>query len=117
MADEKGYYPPEQAAKAPVELTTTQDSFTDMSVGRYIATRISSLKPPMEKAPNPFRLLALLNFQQWMFFLIGFIGWTWDAFDYFTVSLTLTDLAKQFNKSNADITWGITLVLVGGVQT
>lgn len=83
-----------------------------MSVGQYIATRIPSLKPPMDKAPNPFRLLAMLNFQQWMFFLVGFIGWTWDAFDYFTVSLTLTDLAKQFNKTNADITWGITLVLM-----
>jgi len=66
----------------------------------------------MDKAPNPIRLLAMLNFQQWMFFLVGFIGWTWDAFDYFTVSLTLTDLAKEFHKTNADITWGITLVLM-----
>jgi MFS transporter, SHS family, lactate transporter len=35
-----------------------------MSVGRYAATRFSTLKPPMEKVPNPFKLLALLNFQQ-----------------------------------------------------
>src|SRR5215469_10972391 len=83
-----------------------------MSVGRYIAKRIPSLKPPMDKAPNPFKLLTMLNFQQWMFFLVGFIGWTWDAFDYFTVSLTLTDLAKQFDRKNAEITWGITLVLM-----
>jgi len=83
-----------------------------MSVGRYIATRISSLKPPMDHAPNPFKLLAMLNFQQWMFFLVGFIAWTWDAFDFFTVSLTVTDLAKQFHKTNTDITWGITLVLM-----
>lgn len=83
-----------------------------MSVGRYIATRIPTLKPPMNKAPNPFKLLALLNFQQWMFFLVGFLGWSWDAFDFFTVSLTVKDLAEEFDKSNSQITWGITLVLM-----
>lgn len=35
-----------------------------------------------------------------------------DAFDFFTVSLTVTALAKDFGKSKADITWGITLVLM-----
>ena len=59
----------------------------DMSVGRYFATRLPTLKPPMNKAPNPFTLLRLLNKQQWLFFLVGFFGWTWDAFDFFTVSL------------------------------
>lgn len=37
---------------------------------------------------------------------------SWDAFDFFTVSLTVTDLAKQFDRSKTDITWGITLVLM-----
>lgn len=46
-----------------------------MTVGRYAATRFSTLKPPMDPVPNPFKLLALLNTQQWLFFLIGFIGW------------------------------------------
>ena len=83
-----------------------------MSTGRYIATRIPTLKPPMNKAPNPFKLLAMLNFQQWMFFLVGFLGWSWDAFDFFTVSLTVEELGKQFGKENSQITWGITLVLM-----
>jgi len=83
-----------------------------MSAGRYIATRFSTLKPPMNKAPNPFKLLAMLNFQQWMFFLVAFLAWSWDAFDFFTVSLTVTPLAKQFKKENSQITWGITLVLM-----
>ncbi|KZF23323.1 carboxylic acid transporter protein-like protein [Xylona heveae TC161] len=82
------------------------------SITRYLATRVPTLKPPMAKAPNPFKLLALLNVQQWLFFLVAFCGWTWDAFDFFTVSLTVSDLAKSFNKSKADITWGITLVLM-----
>lgn len=37
---------------------------------------------------------------------------TWDAFDFFTVSLTVSDLAETFDKDNTDITWGITLVLM-----
>lgn len=37
---------------------------------------------------------------------------TWDAFDFFTVSLTVDQLGETFNKSNTDITWGITLVLM-----
>jgi hypothetical protein len=66
---------------------TGQPVDENMSVGRYLATRFSTLKPPMNKAPNPFSLLRMLNKQQWLFFLVGFFGWTWDAFDFFTVSL------------------------------
>ena len=79
---------------------------------RYLATRTTTLKPPMAKAPNPTRLLRMLNLQQWLFFLVAFFAWTWDAFDFFTVSLTVEQLAKEFGKTNKDITWGITLVLM-----
>ncbi|PQE07619.1 sugar transporter family protein [Rutstroemia sp. NJR-2017a BBW] len=83
-----------------------------MSVGRYVATRVPTLKPPMHKAPNPITLLRMLNTKQWMFFLVGFLAWTWDAFDFFTVSLTVSELAEDFGKTTTDITWGITLVLM-----
>ncbi|KAK3699723.1 Carboxylic acid transporter [Vermiconidia calcicola] len=83
-----------------------------MSAGRYLATRFSTLKPPMDRLENPITLLGLLNVKQWMFFLVAFLGWTWDAFDFFTVSLTISELAETFGKSNKDITWGITLVLM-----
>jgi SHS family lactate transporter-like MFS transporter len=83
-----------------------------MTIMKYITSRISTLKPPMEKVDNPFTLLAMLNMQQWLFFFVGFLAWTWDAFDFFTVSLTITQLAETFNKTNAQITWGITLVLM-----
>lgn len=83
-----------------------------MSIGQYVATRISSLKPPMHKAPNPFSLLRQLNTQQWLFFLVAFLAWSWDAFDFFTVSLTIEQLAEEFDKTAAQITWGITLVLM-----
>ena len=83
----------------------TGHSPAKMSIGRYIATRIPTLKPPMAKVPNPIRLLRLLNFQQWMFFLVAFLAWTWDAFDFFTVSLTVENLAETFGKTKTDITW------------
>jgi len=83
-----------------------------MSAGRYAATRFSTLMPTFDKAANPFKLLGLLNKQQWLFFIISFLAWSWDAFDFFTVSLTVGDLAKTFDVSNKDITWGITLVLM-----
>ena len=35
-----------------------------------------------------------------------------DAFDFFTVSLTVENLADTFGKTNSQITWGITLVLM-----
>ncbi|OAA55864.1 carboxylic acid transporter protein [Niveomyces insectorum RCEF 264] len=88
------------------------DEFPPMSVGEYVATRIPSLKPPMAHVANPFRLVALLNTRQWLFFGVAFCAWVWDAFDFFTVSLTVTDLAEDFGKSAADVTWGITLVLM-----
>jgi len=97
---------------APHHDLPTGETPEHMGAGRYLATRATTLKPPMAKVANPFKLLAMLNLQQWLFFLCGFIAWTWDAFDFFTVSLTVSDLAKQFDKSNTDITWGITLVLM-----
>lgn len=54
----------------------THDEYTDaeneprMPVGRYLATRFSTLKPPMAKVPNPITLLASLNRSQWLFFLV-----------------------------------------------
>ncbi len=83
-----------------------------MGIGRYLATRLPTLKPPMAKAPNPFTLLAMLNLQQWLFFLVAFLAWSWDAFDFFTVSLTVSELGEEFDKSTSQITWGITLVLM-----
>lgn len=38
-------------------------------------------------------------------FLAGFIGWVWDAFDFFSVTMTVTELASTFNVSTASVTW------------
>ncbi|KAK3069559.1 Carboxylic acid transporter [Teratosphaeriaceae sp. CCFEE 6253] len=83
-----------------------------MGAGRYLATRLSTLKPPMDRVENPFTLLGSLSGMNWLMFACAFLAWTWDAFDFFTVSLTVSDLAETFDKSTKDITWGITLVLM-----
>src|SRR5512138_2600026 len=41
----------------------------------------------------------------------GFLGWTLDAFDFFLVVMTLTAIAKEFHKSDAEIALSITLTL------
>lgn len=38
-------------------------------------------------------------------FSVGFLGWMWDAFDFFTVSLCVTEIAEDFGVSNAAVTW------------
>lgn len=118
MADEKNMgYPPSSTEHAEQRgdvgmPSTGESSHGKMSIGRYLATRFSTLKPPMDRVDNPIKLLRMLNRKQWLFFLCAFIGWTWDAFDFFTVSLTVSSLAKTFDRSTKDITWGITLVLM-----
>lgn len=93
-------------------LPATGETRHKMGIGRYLATRITTLKPPMDKVENPITVLRLLSPKQWLFFLCAFTAWTWDAFDFFTVSLVVSDLAESFGKSKTDITWGITLVLM-----
>ncbi|CAK7273532.1 Carboxylic acid transporter [Sporothrix epigloea] len=83
-----------------------------MTMGQYLGSRFSTLKPVMAEAPNPIRVLGMVTRRQWAFFWVAFLGWSWDAFDFFTVSLTVSDLAKTFDKTVAQITWGITLVLM-----
>jgi SHS family lactate transporter-like MFS transporter len=45
-------------------------------------------------------------------FFAGFLGWTWDAFDFFTVSLTVTEIAKEFNEKPSAVSWGLTVTLM-----
>ena len=43
--------------------------------------------------------------------LAGFLGWTLDAFDFFLVGLSLTAIAAEFHKTDADIALSISLTL------
>lgn len=87
---------------------------------KYIATRIPSLFVPKEELQrysmreifNPFWDLKHMTAKNWNYFLIGFAGWTWDAFDFFAVSINASSMAKSFDVSVKSVTWGITLVLM-----
>lgn len=86
------------------------------SISTYLKTRLISLKPPSFKEKkhklNPFPPLRLITRKQWAFIMVAFAGWTWDAFDFFTVSLTASLIAEDLGRTVHDITWGITLVLM-----
>lgn len=87
-------------------------------IKKYAITRITGLWPDFKNSPskreffNPFGPLSQLSARQWNLFFAGFWAWTWDAFDFFSVSLNVTNLAESFDKKASEITWGITLVLM-----
>ena len=57
------------------EFVSDQPPHHGMSAGQYLATRFSTLKPPMAKAPNPIKLLRRITRQQWAFFMVAFCAW------------------------------------------
>ena len=80
--------------------------YSPSQIARYLPTRVTSLAPPKGvRRVNPIAVLRQLDRHQWAMFFAGFIGWTWDAFDFFTVSLTVTELATEFGVENSEVTW------------
>src|SRR5215467_9383290 len=47
----------------------------------------------------------------WYAVLASTIGWTLDAFDYFIVVMVLTEIAKEFHRTNAEVALTITITL------
>ncbi|KAK9311443.1 major facilitator superfamily domain-containing protein [Lipomyces starkeyi] len=98
---------------APSITSLTATATWNHRLGKHLSTRISSLRPPPGlRLENPIPILRQLSSRQWMFVVVAFAGWTWDAFDFFTVSLTVSDIAMSLGRTVTDITWGITLVLM-----
>lgn len=93
-------------------------SFTKKSILHYCKTRFTELLPTKEYMRansdllNPLPGLKEISGKQWLFISCAFWGWTWDAFDFFTISLNVNVLAGQLHRSVTDITWAITLVLM-----
>jgi SHS family lactate transporter-like MFS transporter len=55
-------------------------------------------------AQNPWKLLTSINKQQGLTFAAAFLGWTLDAFDFFTVVLSVPYIAKEFRTEPSVIT-------------
>jgi len=53
-----------------------------------------------------------LTWVQWAHFWSGWLAWTCDAVDFFSVSLSVNSLSAVFGKSTHDITTAITLTLL-----
>jgi SHS family lactate transporter-like MFS transporter len=53
---------------------------------------------------NPWKLLTSINKQQRLTFVAAFLGWTLDAFDFFTVVLSVPYIAKEFQMEPSVIT-------------
>lgn len=71
--DHVGYGP--QGSAATEEHLGDEPPHHGMSVGEYLRTRFTSLKPPMAKTPNPIKLLRMLNMHHWAFFGVAFFAW------------------------------------------
>ncbi|KAJ7048046.1 MFS general substrate transporter [Mycena amicta] len=65
-----------------------------------------------EPQESVISLLRGLSALQWAFFFVGWLAWTCDAIDFFSVSLSVPALSIQFNRQTTDITEAITLTLL-----
>ncbi|SCU95322.1 LADA_0G14950g1_1 [Lachancea dasiensis] len=97
-----------------------QHQLTTGLAKQYLKTRFTTLFPSKavlrenwNKYPwNPFPALVHLNARQVQYFVVGFLAWTWDALDFFAVSLNLTEIAEDLHTPIKDVTHAITLVLL-----
>ncbi|KAF9648136.1 MFS general substrate transporter [Thelephora ganbajun] len=78
----------------------------------YFLRNLVPKREKVERARPLLEVLASLTWTQWGLFFSGWLAWTCDAIDFFTVSLTLVNLQKQFNRSTHDLTTSITLTLL-----
>ncbi|OAD03182.1 hypothetical protein MUCCIDRAFT_156069, partial [Mucor lusitanicus CBS 277.49] len=65
-----------------------------------------------EKRQNAWHLLTNLTNTQRITFAAAFFGWTLDAFDFFSVSLSATRIGKDFGVQPSDVTSAITTTLM-----
>ncbi|KAI7215083.1 sugar transporter family protein [Hortaea werneckii] len=86
--------------------------YSPSQIVRYALSRIPTLKPPRTKLKNPYTVLRQLNKHQWNMFAVGWAAWVWDSFDFFTVSLCITEIAEDFGVQNSEVSWGITVTLM-----
>ncbi|KAG5983230.1 hypothetical protein E4U55_000520 [Claviceps digitariae] len=99
-------------------IATAKQSFRDLFIWRqrvvlsndYGETRCEWREP--DRFVNPFRLFAQLSAKNWLFFIVGFLSWTADAFDFHALSIQTTKLADYYGRSKTDVTTAITLTLL-----
>ncbi|KAL1679869.1 major facilitator superfamily domain-containing protein [Schizophyllum commune] len=76
---------------------------------------LRNLVPRREKRESQRPLLQVLSELtaiQWAMFFSGWLAWTCDAIDFFSVSLSVKPLSELFERDTEDITQAITLTLL-----
>ncbi|KAI8384298.1 major facilitator superfamily domain-containing protein [Radiomyces spectabilis] len=84
----------------------------DSAVKRHLKAFRDSIYHKPEKPTNMWHLLTNLTNTQRITFAAAFFGWTLDAFDFFSVSLTTAQIAKDFNVEPSEVTSAITTTLM-----
>ncbi|OJD19648.1 hypothetical protein AJ78_00380 [Emergomyces pasteurianus Ep9510] len=82
--------------------------YSPRQIQHYFTTRISSLKPPKTDSRNPFHILRGLNRHQWLMFLVGYLAWVWDGFDYFSICVSSQEIADEFGVSSSQVSGDLT---------
>jgi putative sialic acid transporter len=65
-----------------------------------------------EPIQNPISLFLQLSARDWLFFIVGLVAWTADAFDFHALSIQTVKLSKYYDRSKTDISTAITLTLL-----
>src|SRR3979409_2080939 len=74
-----------------------------------MATAVSNL--PRSGPPPSSAMTKAARANQRNAVLAGFLGWTFDAFDFFVLTFVLDDVARSLGKGRADIALALTLAL------
>ncbi|KAJ4148436.1 hypothetical protein LMH87_002905 [Akanthomyces muscarius] len=99
-------------------IPTAKQSLRDLFIWKqrvvvsnaYGETRCEWQQP--DKFMNPISLFAQLTPKAWLFFIVGWLAWVADAFDFHALSIQTVKLAKYYGRSKADISTAITLTLL-----
>ncbi|KAH6611524.1 carboxylic acid transport [Trichoderma cornu-damae] len=99
-------------------IATAKQSWKDLFVWKqrvvltntYGETRCEWQEP--DRVQNPISLFAMLSAKDWLFFVVGWLSWTADAFDFHALSIQTVKLSKYYHRSKTDITTAITLTLL-----
>ncbi|KZV81946.1 MFS general substrate transporter [Exidia glandulosa HHB12029] len=76
---------------------------------------LRSFLPKRERSQHDrtfWEAVKTITWTQWALFFVGWLAWTCDAVDFFSVSLSVSLLEEQFGKDTSDITESITLTLL-----
>ncbi|EHK20018.1 uncharacterized protein TRIVIDRAFT_89880 [Trichoderma virens Gv29-8] len=99
-------------------IATAKQSWKDLFIWKqrvvitngYGETRCEWQEP--DRFQNPISLFAQLSLKDWIFFIVGWLAWTADAFDFHALSIQTVKLSKYYDTSKTNITTAITLTLL-----